>query len=146
MPACLLLAATGQHLHTVRMCRSAVDPACRRGSTGRIKWAGVAAELGSVRKREQCKDKWRRMRLAGDAAAGQSGLESEDESEEEDGPHRQQPRAYKFWSEAEADTAAQLLGAVGARLARDRSFAITAPTLPDKLRAAVSLLYLVFRF
>lgn len=116
-------------------------PACRRGvRTGRISWKGVAAELDSGRSGEQCKGKWRGPRLAADAPEDESGQESEDESEEEDGAQRQQPlRGYTFWSEAEADTAAQLLGAVGARLERDRGFARTARSLPEKLRAAVSL-------
>lgn len=120
--------------------KSALYPACRRGvRTGRISWKRVAAELGSGRSNKQCRDKWRGPRLAADAPEDESGQESDDESDEEDGAQRQQPqRGYNFWSEAEADAAAQLLGAVGARLERDRSFAMTARSLPDKLRSAVS--------
>lgn len=106
-----------------------------------MSWEAVAADLGAGRSGEQCRNKWRRMRLRPepDSEAAERPEEAGVEGEAEPGRRRQPRQGYRSWSEEEADTAAQLLGAVGARLAADSSFELTARSLPAKLEAAVSL-------
>lgn len=120
------------------------SPCCRDGR--RVSWEAVAAELGTGRTAGDCQGKWQRMmlRLAededADGGAQQSGEESAEESRQ-----RQEKQDYRVWPETEADTAAQLLGAVGARLAADSRFALTARSLPAKLEVAVSMRALWYR-
>lgn len=114
-------------------------PLFRDGGSERVSWEAVAAELGTGRTAQDCKGKWQRMllRLAEDEYADGEGHQSGEGSAEES--RQQQPRQQKSWSETEADTAAQLLGAVGARLAADSRFALSARNFPAKLKASVSL-------
>lgn len=99
----------------------------------------MAAAVGSGRSGKQCRDKWKRLLQRRDESAELEQEEEEEEAEEEEQQRRQPPRAYQSWSGRETSDAAQLLGAVGARLATDGSFAQTTRSFPAKLDGAVRL-------